>query len=95
MHKEEEGRLRRQLTIAKVSDGVGNDSKYGVTPLRVRQETAVLMLMNSQPLRQVKKRVGSFPRDLIDVVTLEDEREWPTLPSHTKRVELHVSGGGG
>ena len=49
MHKEEEGRLRRQLTIAKVSDGVGNDSKYGVTPLRVRQETAVLMLMNSNP----------------------------------------------
>ena len=60
--------------------------------------------MNSQPLRQVKKSVGSFPRDLIDVVTLEDEREWPTLPSHTKRVnvvvanlkvELCVSGGGG
>ena len=41
MHKEEEGRLRRQLTMAKVSDGVWNGSKHGVTSLRVRQETVV------------------------------------------------------
>ena len=37
MHKEEEGWLRWQLTIAEVSDGVGNESKYGVTASRVRE----------------------------------------------------------
>ena len=37
MYEEEEGQLRRQLTIARVSDGVGNDSKHGVTALRVRE----------------------------------------------------------
>jgi len=37
MHKEEEGWLRRQLTIAEVGDGVRNESKYGVTAPRVRE----------------------------------------------------------
>jgi len=43
MHKEEEGRLRRQLTIAKVSDGVGNDSKHGITETRVRERREIVV----------------------------------------------------
>lgn len=36
IHKEEEGRLRRQFTIAEVSDGGGNDSNTAVIALRAR-----------------------------------------------------------
>jgi len=37
MHEEEEGWLRRQLTIAEVGDGVRDKSKYGVTAPKVRE----------------------------------------------------------
>jgi len=43
MYKEEEGRLRRQLIIAKVSDGVGNDSKYGIIETRVRERREIIV----------------------------------------------------
>lgn len=43
MHKEEKGRLRRQLTTAKVSDGVGNDSEHGVTTSRVRERREIVV----------------------------------------------------
>ena len=45
MYKEEEGRLRKQLTIAEVSDGVGSDSEHGVTALRVGETPEICAIL--------------------------------------------------
>lgn len=60
----------RQLTIAEVSDGFRNDSKHGITASRARERReSVECNVNGLPsLTQVKERMGSFPRDLIDAV---------------------------
>ena len=75
IHKEEEeGRLRRQLTTAEVSDGVGNDSKRGRHSAEgegeTRERVCSAMLTDSHlPCRVNKNARGSFfLRDLTDAV---------------------------
>ncbi len=66
----------RQLTIVEVSDEVRSNSKHDITALRTRKrrESVKCNVNELSSLTQVKKRMRSFPRDLIDAVKTEKAR---------------------
>lgn len=66
----------RQLTIVEISDEFRNDSKHDITASRARKrrESVKCNVNELSSLTQVKKRMRSFPRDLIDAVETEKAR---------------------